>query len=45
MLLHNDQGVVFFSFAEDGKQMLIDIDSRSKDEIEEHLIKVIGKTR
>lgn len=29
---------------ESGEQMLIDVDSRSKEEIHDHLIKVIGKT-
>lgn len=32
-------------FYETGHQMLIDIDSRSKEEIEEHLLKVVGKTK
>lgn len=32
-------------FAEDGKTMLIDIDSKSKDEILEHLVKVVGKPK
>ncbi|KAK0179157.1 hypothetical protein PV327_007975 [Microctonus hyperodae] len=31
-------------FYENGKRMLIDIDSKNKDEILEHLIKVIGKS-
>ncbi|CAO1358047.1 unnamed protein product [Diamesa hyperborea] len=32
-------------YFEDGKQLLIDIDSKSKDEIEKHLINVVGKSR
>lgn len=32
-------------FAEDGKAMLIDIDSKSKDEILEHLVRVVGKSK
>ncbi|XP_070500516.1 small ribosomal subunit protein mS25-like [Chironomus tepperi] len=32
-------------YYEDGKQILIDIDSRSNDEIVNHLIKVIGKSK
>lgn len=32
-------------FYESGQRMLIDIDSKSKDEIQEHLEKVIGKTK
>lgn len=32
-------------FAEDRKTMLIDIDSRAKEEIIEHLIKVVGKSK
>lgn len=35
----------FFFILDDGKQILIDIDSRSKDEIEDHLRKVVGKSR
>lgn len=30
---------------DDGQQILIDIDSRSKDDIESHLLKVIGKSK
>lgn len=32
-------------YFEDGRDMLIDIDSRDKDQIIEHLVKVVGKTR
>ncbi|KAL6255831.1 hypothetical protein P5V15_013074 [Pogonomyrmex californicus] len=32
-------------YYEDGKTMLIDVDSKSKDEILEHLIKVVGKPK
>lgn len=32
-------------FVENGKTMLIDVDSKSKDEILDHLIKVIGKSK
>lgn len=32
-------------YYEDGKTMLIDIDSKSKDEILEHLVKVVGKPK
>ncbi|XP_011881565.1 PREDICTED: probable 28S ribosomal protein S25, mitochondrial [Vollenhovia emeryi] len=32
-------------YYEDGKTMLIDLDSKSKDEILEHLLRVVGKTR
>lgn len=32
-------------YFEDGRDILIDIDSRSRDEIIEHLVKVVGKTR
>ncbi|XP_071554779.1 small ribosomal subunit protein mS25 [Temnothorax nylanderi] len=32
-------------YYEDGKKMLIDVDSKSKDEILEHLIRVIGKSK
>lgn len=34
----------FFSFSENGSEMLIDIDNRSKDEILDHVVKVLGKT-
>ena len=33
------------SFAENGKQMLIDIDNKSKEEVHSHLLDVIGKTK
>ncbi|KAL0125105.1 hypothetical protein PUN28_004328 [Cardiocondyla obscurior] len=32
-------------YYEDGKTMLIDVDSKNKDEILEHLIKVVGKPK
>ncbi|XP_024873676.1 probable 28S ribosomal protein S25, mitochondrial [Temnothorax curvispinosus] len=32
-------------YYEDGKKMLIDVDSKSKDEILEHLIRIIGKSK
>lgn len=32
-------------FAEDGKTMLIDIDEKSKDEILDHLVRVVGKSK
>ncbi|XP_077281381.1 mitochondrial ribosomal protein S25 [Temnothorax americanus] len=32
-------------YYEDGKKMLIDVDSKSKDEILEHLVRVIGKSK
>ncbi|XP_019877486.2 probable 28S ribosomal protein S25, mitochondrial [Aethina tumida] len=32
-------------FYENGQQMLIDIDNRTKEEIHEHLINVVGKTK
>ncbi|XP_064556887.1 small ribosomal subunit protein mS25 [Drosophila montana] len=32
-------------FFEDGRDMIIDIDSKNRDEIIEHLINVVGKTR
>lgn len=32
-------------YYEDGKQILIDIDSQTKEDILEHLIKVVGKTQ
>ncbi|KAF2880370.1 hypothetical protein ILUMI_25786 [Ignelater luminosus] len=32
-------------FYETGKQMLIDCDNKSKEDIHEHLLKIIGKTR
>lgn len=35
----------YFTNLDSGKQMLIDIDSRSNDEILSHLIKVIGKSK
>lgn len=31
-------------FADDGRHMLIDVDSKTKDEIFEHVIKVLGKS-
>lgn len=31
-------------FTENGKTMLIDVDSKSKDEILEHLVKIVGKS-
>lgn len=37
--------IINFWFLENGKRMLIDIDSKSKDEILEHLIKVVGKSK
>ncbi|CAD7088318.1 unnamed protein product [Hermetia illucens] len=32
-------------YFDDGKQMLIDVDSRTREEIMEHLIKVVGKSK
>lgn len=32
-------------FFEDGRDMMIDIDSKSQEEIIEHLVNVVGKTR
>lgn len=32
-------------YFEDGRDMLIDMDSRNRDDIIEHLIKVVGKTQ
>lgn len=32
-------------FADNGKTMLIDVDSKTKDEILEHLVKVVGKSK
>lgn len=32
-------------YFEDGNQMLIDIDSKARDDIEQHLVKVVGKSR
>jgi small subunit ribosomal protein S25 len=32
-------------FSDNGKQMLIDVDSKTSDEIIEHLIKVVGKSK
>lgn len=32
-------------YFEDGKEMLIDIDSRKQEEILEHLIQVVGKSK
>ncbi|XP_034489495.1 probable 28S ribosomal protein S25, mitochondrial [Drosophila innubila] len=32
-------------YFDDGRDILIDIDSRNRDEIIEHLVKVVGKTR
>ncbi|XP_030378684.1 probable 28S ribosomal protein S25, mitochondrial [Scaptodrosophila lebanonensis] len=32
-------------YFDDGRDMLIDIDSRDRDQIIEHLVKVVGKTR
>lgn len=36
---------IIFIVAENGKRMLIDVDMKSKDEILEHLIKVVGKSK
>lgn len=33
------------NFTENGKRMLIDVDNRSKDDILEHLIRVVGKSK
>ena len=33
------------TYLDDGKQVLIDIDSKSNDEIVDHLIKVVGKSK
>lgn len=30
---------------DNGKEMIIDVDSKNRHEIEEHLIKVVGKTQ
>ena len=32
-------------YYEDGKQLLIDVDSKTHDEIEKHLINVVGKSK
>lgn len=32
-------------FPDNGKEMVIDVDSKNRHEIEEHLIEVVGKTK
>lgn len=36
--------LIVSNFLDDGKELLIDIDSKSNDEIIKHLIKVVGKS-
>lgn len=43
--LRQNTDEINFIFADTGHQMLVDIDSKSKEEIYEHLIKVVGKSK